>query len=91
MSPACFRIAFTRSGNGEIEHVQAVDNVPYGSVYFHNWYRDERETGGVFLQKATHDFDCINHLIGLKPVSVCAVKSKQIFKGDKPEGLYCKD
>ncbi|MDG0809809.1 Gfo/Idh/MocA family protein [Cohnella rhizosphaerae] len=47
--------------------------------------------GGLFLQKATHDFDYINHLIGLKPVSVCAVKSKQIFKGNKPEGLYCKD
>jgi len=76
---------------GTIEHVQAVNNVPYGGVYFHNWYRDERETGGLFLQKATHDFDYINHLIGLKPVSVCAVKSKQIFKGDKPAGLYCKD
>jgi len=76
---------------GKIEHVQAVNNVPYGGVYFHNWYRDEKETGGLFLQKATHDFDYINHLIGLNPVSVCAVKSKQIFKGDKPKGLYCND
>ncbi|GBG08960.1 hypothetical protein PAT3040_03577 [Paenibacillus agaridevorans] len=76
---------------GRIEHVQAVNNVPYGSIYFHDWYRNEKETGGMFLQKATHDFDYINYLIGLKPVSVCAVKSKQIFKGDKPNGLYCKD
>jgi predicted dehydrogenase len=76
---------------GAIEHVQAVNNVPYGGVYFHNWYRDELETGGLFLQKATHDLDYINYLLGIRPVAICAMKSKQIFKGDKPEGLYCKN
>ncbi|MBP1992409.1 Gfo/Idh/MocA family protein [Paenibacillus eucommiae] len=76
---------------GTIEHVQAVNNVPYGGVYFHYWYRDERETGGLFLQKATHDFDYLNHLIGQRPVSVCAMVSKQIFKGDRPAGLKCAD
>lgn len=76
---------------GTIEHVQAVNNVPYGGVYFHNWYRDENEIGGLFLQKATHDFDYINYLLDLKPVIICAMKSKQIFKGDKPEGLLCKN
>lgn len=76
---------------GKIEHVQAVNNVPYGGVYFHNWYRDESETGGLFLQKATHDFDYINFLLDLKPTMICAMKSKQLFKGNKPEGLKCKD
>lgn len=76
---------------GKIEHVQAVNNVPYGGVYFHNWYRNENETGGQFLQKATHDFDYINYLLDLKPTMICAMKSKQIFKGNKPEGLLCKD
>ncbi|MBP1989107.1 Gfo/Idh/MocA family protein [Paenibacillus eucommiae] len=76
---------------GTIEHVQAVNNVPYGGVYFHNWYRDENETGGLFLQKATHDFDYINDVLQLKPESVCAITSKQIFKGDKPAGLKCVD
>ena len=76
---------------GTIEHVQAINNVPYGGVYFHNWYRDEKETGGLFLQKATHDFDYINFLLGIRPVDICAMKSKQIFKGDRPEGLYCRD
>lgn len=74
---------------GTIEHVQAVNNVPYGGNYFHSWFRDEQETGGLFLQKATHDFDYINYLLGIKPVSICAMKSKQIFKGDKPAGLSC--
>ncbi len=75
---------------GTIEHVQAVNNVS-GGVYYHNWYRDEGETGGLFLQKATHDFDYINYLLGSSPVSICAMKSKQIFKGNKPAGLNCKD
>jgi predicted dehydrogenase len=74
---------------GTVEHVQAINNVPYGGVYYHDWYRDERETGGLFLQKATHDFDYINYLVGVKPVGVVAMTSKQIFKGDKPAGLKC--
>lgn len=76
---------------GTVEHVQAVNNVPYGGVYFHSWYRDEKETGGLFLQKATHDFDVINYLLGIRPTAICAMSSKQIFKGDKPAGLKCVD
>ncbi|RKP48873.1 gfo/Idh/MocA family oxidoreductase [Cohnella endophytica] len=76
---------------GTVEHVQAINNVPYGGVYFHNWYRDEALTGGLFLQKATHDFDYINYVLQMQPVSVCAMTSKQIFKGDKPAGLQCAD
>ncbi|MCD9026561.1 Gfo/Idh/MocA family protein [Cohnella silvisoli] len=76
---------------GTVEHVQAVNNVPYGGVYYHSWYRDERITGGLFLQKATHDFDYINYLIGHNPEAICAMKSKQIFKGNKPVGLMCKE
>ncbi|MDG0812645.1 Gfo/Idh/MocA family protein [Cohnella rhizosphaerae] len=34
---------------GTIEHAQAVNNVPYGGVYYHSWYRDEAETGGLFF------------------------------------------
>lgn len=76
---------------GKIEHVQAYNNVPYGRGYFHKWYRDESETGGLWLQKATHDFDYINYILGIKPVKICAMKSKQIFKGDMPLGLKCED
>ncbi|MBM7564286.1 Gfo/Idh/MocA family protein [Paenibacillus sacheonensis] len=76
---------------GTVEHVQAVNNVPYGGVYYHSWYRDESITGGLFLQKATHDFDYVNYLVGMQPTAVCAMKSKQIFKGDKPAGLMCRD
>ncbi len=76
---------------GTVEHVQAWNNVPYGACYYQNWYRDENETQGLFLQKATHDFDYINHILGFKPVRICAMKSKQVYKGDHPAGLRCDD
>lgn len=75
---------------GEVTQVQAYNNVPYGRGYYHKWYRDESETGGMFLQKSTHDFDYINYILGDDvPLRICAMKSKQIFKGDMPEGLKC--
>ena len=75
---------------GKIEHVQAYNNVPYGRGYYHKWYRNGGETGGQFLQKATHDLDYINDLLGEdRPVRVCAMKSHQIFKGDLPETQKC--
>jgi len=76
---------------GKIEHVSAVNYVPYGGTYFHDWYRDESETGGLFLQKSTHDFDYINFILGTDPVMVAAMASKQIFKGDHEAGLKCVD
>ena len=74
---------------GQISQIQAVNNVNYARGYFKKWYRDDSETGGLFLQKATHDLDCIFYLTGFKPVELCAVKSKVIYKGDRPAGLRC--
>lgn len=76
---------------GRLTMVQAVNNVPYGSVYYHSWYRDPAETGGLFLQKATHDVDYIHFLTGERPVSVCAKTAKLHFAGERPAGLRCPD
>ena len=75
---------------GKVQHVQAVNNVPYAGGYYHKWYRDEDITGGLFLQKSTHDLDYINYLLGgAKPIKICAMNSKTVFKGDLPAGLRC--
>lgn len=75
---------------GTVEQVQAVNNVPfYAASYYHGWMRDEAETGGLWLQKATHDFDYLNSLIRQRPVSLCAMESKTVFRGDMPAGLRC--
>lgn len=76
---------------GPIAHVAAFNYPTYGGDYYHNWYRDASLTGGLFLQKATHDLDYINHIVEQKPVEICAMTSKQIMKGDKPAGLKCED
>lgn len=82
--------AIVESGSlGRITMVQAVNNVPYGSVYYHSWYRSPAETGGLFLQKATHDIDYIQYLLGEHCQTAAAKTAKLHFKGDKPAGLRC--
>lgn len=76
---------------GKLTMVQAINNVPYGSVYYHSWYRDDNETGGLFLQKMTHDIDYIHYLMGEKTVSASATTAKLHYKGNKPAGLKCID
>lgn len=77
---------------GTVEQVQATNNVPfYAGGYYHGWMRDEEETGGLWLQKATHDFDYLNSLIRQQPVSICAMESKTVFRGEMPAGLRCVD
>jgi predicted dehydrogenase len=74
---------------GIINQIQAVNNVPYGGVYFGQWYRNYDQTGGLWLQKATHDFDCINLLAGSRPVGVAAMESRMVYGGEMPHDLKC--
>jgi len=76
---------------GTPEHLYAWNNPNYADCYYQDWYRDENETQGLWLQKATHDFDYINYILGYEPKMICAMMSKQIFKGNKPAGLKCVD
>jgi predicted dehydrogenase len=77
---------------GTVEQVQAFNNPPeYAAGYYHGWMRDETETGGLWLQKATHDFDYLNYLVGKRPARISAMESKTVFTGDMPEGLHCVD
>lgn len=60
---------------GRIEHVLATNYVSYGNVYFDTWHRDYSVTQGLFLQKATHDFDYLAFLVGAPIVRVAAMSS----------------
>ena len=61
---------------GRVEHLVGLNYVPYGDVYFQTWYRDHSITGGLFLQKATHDFDYLAYLAGAPIIRVAAMVSK---------------
>lgn len=81
-----------RSGRlGRINQLQAVNNVPYGGVYFGTWYRNYDEVGGLWLQKATHDFDYLTHLLDQRPLRIAATATQMIYGGDKPHELRCSD
>jgi len=74
---------------GRVDHVVAFNDVPYGRGYYCSWYRNFEETGGLWLQKATHDFDCINYLVARKPVWIFAAHQQRVYGGDKPNELRC--
>jgi predicted dehydrogenase len=81
---ALYREARRVIDGGEIgrpEHVLGVNYVPYGNVYFDSWYRDYQITQGLFLQKATHDFDYLAGLAGAPIVRVAATYSRgRVFR-----------
>lgn len=76
---------------GTVEHVVGFNDVPYGDVYFYEWYRNYEQVGGLFLQKATHDLDYIAYLLGQKPRQLCAMHARRVYGGDKPHNLRCVD
>lgn len=78
---------------GAVAHVQAVNNVAaYGvHAYYHGWMRNESQTGGLWLQKATHDLDYLTYLIGSTPIQLCAMESKNVFTGTNSAGLTCNE
>ncbi|MBI3948162.1 MAG: Gfo/Idh/MocA family oxidoreductase [Armatimonadetes bacterium] len=75
---------------GSPEHVLAVNYVPYGMVYFEGHYRNFASTRGLFIQKATHDFDYLSYLMGSRIVRVAAMASwGRLLGGKKEAGLVC--
>ncbi len=91
-SPLCMLAAETLRGGaiGRPEHILATNYVPYGTVYFDAFYRSFETTQGLFIQKATHDFDYIRFLMDEPIVRVGAMHTRgHIFGGSKPAGLRC--
>ncbi len=76
---------------GRPDHVLAVNYVPYGTVYWETVYRDYQIVQGLFIQKATHDFDYLHYLMGSPIVRVAAVATVgKIFGGNyKSPGTRC--
>ncbi|MBP5273732.1 MAG: Gfo/Idh/MocA family oxidoreductase [Abditibacteriota bacterium] len=80
-----------RGDIGEPMHMYAWNNPNYGDTYYQSWYRDNEETQGLWLQKATHDLDYMVYILEKKPVRICAMTSKKVFDCSKPAGKYCVD
>jgi predicted dehydrogenase len=92
VTPLCvlMRQYIEKDAVGEPIHVHAVNYVPYGTVYWEQPYRNYEITQGLFLQKATHDFDYISYLVGSPIVRVAAMLTRgKTFGGSRPAGLTC--
>lgn len=91
-SPLC-QLAHQYISDGAVGspvHVTAVNYVPYGVGYWEQEYRNFKITQGLFLQKATHDFDYLQFLMGAPIVRVSAMATwGQVFGGKKRAGLVC--
>ena len=92
VSPLC-ALALDRMAGGAVgrpEHVHAVNYVPYGTTYFDKGPGYHQLIQGLFIQKATHDFDYLSVLMGAPIVRVAARASLgRVFGGKKPSGLRC--
>jgi predicted dehydrogenase len=74
-------VDIVRSGRlGVLNQIQAVNFVSYGAVYVESWYRDYELCGGLWLQKATHDFDYLHHLVDAKPLWITAMHSQCVWR-----------
>jgi predicted dehydrogenase len=77
---------------GKICSASFVQNCFYGDLLFHNSFRRSMATGGgMFIEKATHDFDIMLHLLESRPAKVSAIARMQAYGGDKPDDLQCRD
>lgn len=69
---------------GEIGDILSVDfhwllNTHHGADYFRRWHSNKRNSGGLFVHKATHHFDLINWWLGATPVSVLAMGKREFY------------
>lgn len=77
---------------GRLTCIWEQHSVFYGSDwYFHDWHATFKNTGGLLLQKGSHDFDLINWFANSRAVKVTAFGSRDFFGGDKPDDLTCPD
>jgi predicted dehydrogenase len=69
---------------GEIGEVLSVDfhwllNTHHGADYFRRWHSEKKNSGGLFVHKATHHFDLVNWWLGATPVSVMAMGKRDFY------------
>ena len=94
VSPLCtmMRDCIERDVIGPPVHVHAVNDIPYGTSYWEQFYRDYGISGGLLLKMATHDFDYLMFLMGSPIVRVAAMGTfHHVFGGTKKAGLRCSE
>ena len=76
---------------GDVLTIQADEYYDGGRTYFRRWNRLRAFGGGLWITKASHDFDILYWLAGRKPVSVYANAELSYYKSRDDVPLYCAD
>jgi predicted dehydrogenase len=75
---------------GDLTAIWVLHSVASGSDwYFHDWHGTVKNTGGLLLQKGSHDFDIINWFADSPAKMITALGSQDVFGGNKPNTLTC--
>jgi len=72
---------------GRILHVQYQEMMDYrhGGSFYMRFHRDVRNSGGMMVTKACHDFDLLGHFVGARPERVFSAQYKRLFGRGGPE------
>jgi len=75
---------------GEVELISCFDMVGRSGAYFRQARTRRKDSvGSLTLQKGVHALDLCNYFMGDTPVRAFASGSRDVFGGDKPDGLRC--
>lgn len=63
----------------------------HGADYFRRWHRYRKNSGSLWVHKASHHFDLLNWWLDRDPVSVYATASRRVYGDDrlKDHGRRC--
>ena len=76
---------------GDLLTVQADVYYDNGRTYFRRWNRFREFGGGLWVTKASHDFDILCWLVGKSPVSVCSVSALSYYTERDDAAMYCSE
>jgi len=76
---------------GDILTIQADEFYDGGRTYFRRWNRSRLSGGGLWITKASHDFDLLQWLVGEKPTSVYANAVKSYYVPKPAAAQQCRN
>jgi predicted dehydrogenase len=56
----------------------------HGADYFRRWHRFKANSGGLLVQKSSHDFDFLNWVVGSRPQKVIARGALRVYGKNGP-------
>jgi len=76
---------------GDILTIQADEFYSSGRTYFRRWNRLREMSGGLWITKASHDFDLLNWFAGVEPLQVYATATRSYYVPKAEAAGQCRD